>query len=120
MHLELACDAALEDLQKHLTRHGLTCQHFSLPMPSGFDLQAYRFRELRAELGYDAAAEAAQAQEIREFMDSFPLQAEAFDTIVHAINNNKGAIFFVDGPGDSGKSFLFDSFLKPFCTMFAD
>ena len=111
MHLELACDAALEDLQKHLTRHGLTCQHFSLPMPSSFDLQAYRFRELRAELEYDAAAEAAQAQEMRESMDSFPLQAEAFDAIVHAIDNNEGAIFFVDGPGGSGKSFLFEAIL---------
>ena len=44
-------------------------------------------------------------------MDPFPLQAEAFDTIVHAIDNNEGAIFFVDGPGDSGKSFLFEAIL---------
>ena len=86
-------------------------------MPSGFDLQAYRFRELRAELEYDAAAEAVQAQEIRDFMDPFPLQAEAFDTIVHAIDNNEGAIFFLS----MGLGILANhSFLKPFCTMFAD
>ena len=108
---QVAQDAALADVQKHLSRHGFTCNDFGLPMPSAFDLQAYRLRELRAELEYDSAAEAARAMQMRQSMTPFPLQAQAFDDIKKAIDAQEAKIFFVDGPGGTGKSFLFEAIL---------
>lgn len=111
MPAHAAVSAALADLQTHLTRHGLTCADFRLPMPHDFDLQAFRFRELRAELDYDSGHEALQAQRMRHAMAAFPLQAAAFDAIKHAIDVDTSAVFFVDGPGGTGKSFLFEALL---------
>ncbi len=41
----------------------------------------------------------------------YPEQSTAFNDIMHAISTQKNAAFFIDGPGGSGKSFLFEALL---------
>ena len=41
----LAHNAALQDIQDHLSRHGFRCSDFGLPMPDAFDYEAFRVRE---------------------------------------------------------------------------
>ena len=104
---QVAEDAVLADLQSHLSRHDFTCDDFGLPMPSDFDFQAYRLRELRAELDYDNAAEAARARQMRQCMEPFPLQAKAFDDIKCAIDNQDSRIFL---------SMVLAAQANPFCS----
>ena len=66
-------------------------------------------RELQAELAYDPSSEAALARELRACMDASPRQAAAFDAITNAIDAGESKLFFVDGLGGTGKSFLFTS-----------
>ena len=68
-------------------------------------------RELQAELAYDPSSEATLARELRACMDASPRQAAAFDAITNAIDAGESKLFFVDGPGGTGKSFLFTSIL---------
>ncbi len=68
-------------------------------------------RELQAELAYDRSSEAALACELRTCMDASPRQAAAFDAITTAIDAGESKLFFVDGPGGTGKSFLFTAIL---------
>ena len=66
-------------------------------------------RELRAEVDFDAETERAEGAAMRSKM--YEEQAKAFDVIVAAVESGEPAIFFVDGPGGSGKSFLFEALL---------
>ena len=42
----------------------------------------------------------------------YEAQAQAFDVITEAVRSGRPAIFFVDGPGGSGKSFLFEAIIR--------
>ena len=44
-------------------------------------------------------------------MHDYPEQLHAYLELVRAFDNREAAIFFVDGPGGSNKSFLFEAFL---------
>ena len=45
------------------------------------------------------------------FMHDYPEQLYAYLELVRAFDNREAAIFFVDDPGGSNKSFLFEAFL---------
>lgn len=80
-------------------------------MPDAFDYEAFRVRELRAELNYDCHSETQQATNMRKQMDMHPQQAAAYDVIAAAITRSTNAMFFLDGPGGTGKSFFFEVLL---------
>ena len=106
---DLALQAALGDLQHHLSRHGKSNGDFHISLPNGFDHEAYRLRELRAELQYNPADEAHAATSMRQQMNAE--QAQAYDAALSALEDNVGRIFYVDGPGGTGKSFLLEALL---------
>ena len=76
----------------------------SFHYPRAFNADVHQTRELRAERNYEAARAAA-------FMHNYPEQLDAYLELARAFDNRESAIFFVDGPGGSNKSFLFEAFL---------
>ena len=102
---------ALQHLQECLARSGKTTADYGLPLPRAFNADAHRTRELRAERNYDPAHEESEAARMAALMRDYPEQLHAYLELVRAFDNREAAVFFVDGPGGSGKSFLFEAFL---------
>ena len=48
---------------------------------------------------------------MRRFMEDYPEQLQAYEQLTEAFDDRRAAVFFVDGPGGCGKSFLFEAFL---------
>ena len=72
-------------------------------------MASLRTKEIERETQYDRATERANADEQRARM--YAEQAKAFDDIVSAVSAERGGVFFVDGPGGTGKTFLYASLL---------
>ena len=66
-------------------------------------------RELQAETDFDVCEERKLAISMRSKM--YKEQGQTFDAVMEALDSRSPAIFFVDGPGGSGKSFLFEALL---------
>ncbi|RDX47316.1 hypothetical protein OH76DRAFT_1298733, partial [Lentinus brumalis] len=59
------------------------------------------------QLDYNVDTERSMAEaQIRDLNDG---QRAAFERIVQSIENHQGQLFFVDGPGGTGKTFLYDT-----------
>lgn len=61
-------------------------------------------REIQREMNYDINALNAFLQE--NITDMNQQQKNAYDTIMHAVNTETGAIYFLDAPGGTGKTYL--------------
>ena len=106
---DIAKDRALAHIQSVLEHANGQLSDFNLPLPRDFDPQAFRLKELRAALDYDSAVERAASQDKRQKMRDD--QAAAFDAITQSIDKQEGRLFFIDGPGGSGKTFLEEALL---------
>ena len=63
-------------------------------------------REVREELSIHVD------QEDLDLYKSLNMEQRAgFDEIIHHVLNNKSRVFFVDGPGGTGKTFLYKAIL---------
>ena len=80
-----------------------------MPQLSKSDVACLQIKLLRSELSYDAAQEAAEATRMRHLMTE--TQALAFDDIIAAVDSGQGGVFFVDGVGGGGKTFLYTALL---------
>ena len=96
---------ALQHLQECLARSGKIIADYGFLLPRAFNADAHRTRELRAERNYD------QTHEVAAFMYDYPEQLYAYLELARAFDNREATIFFVDDPGGSNKSFLFEAFL---------
>lgn len=100
---EESINMALHDIQKTLQQHGLRCMDVGLPSPQG---------NPPAEVAvYDIAQEALDAQNRIPMLNE--RQREAFEIIREALDNEnqEGRCFFIDGPGGSGKTFLYKTLM---------
>lgn len=98
-----AINLALHDIEKTLKEHNFTCAIVGLPEPQGHP---------PAEgAPYDIAQEAYDAQTRIPMLNE--KQREAFDIIRDALDfdNGEARCFFIDGPGGSGKTFLYKTLL---------
>jgi hypothetical protein len=96
---------ALQDLSKHLQRSGKSLQDFGLPLPThDFDDAQNIPRVIAEETSYDRQ----RLDEMwRTSLDvSNQDQRAAFDAVVDAYESGQGGVFFIDGPGGTGKTFL--------------
>ncbi|XP_053571517.1 uncharacterized protein LOC128661269 [Bombina bombina] len=95
---------ALTDIQNVLILHGKRCEDFGLPNPSNFipEMQFNYVTQLEAQVG-------AQLQEALNIE-----QKAAFDNVMSAIDNENlpHRCFFIDGPGGSGKTYLYKTLLS--------
>ena len=87
----------------------LTCAR-----PDAFDPEEFRNRQLRHALDFNVAAEAEAAEELAAKLNLG--QRQAFDAIVAALDtpstSRRGRAFYVDGPGGSGKTFLYETLTR--------
>ena len=91
--------------------NGKITTDYGFPLPRAFNADAHRTRELRAERNYDPAHEESEAARMAACMHDYSEQLYAYLELVRAFDSREAAIFFVDGPGGSNKSFLFEVFL---------
>ena len=58
---------------------------------------------MHEELSYNCEALSVEVDQFIPMLNND--QKNIFDTVVHAIENQTPALFFIDGPGGSGKTF---------------
>lgn len=104
---------ALQHIEYILQERGRSLHDFNLPKPSitfNFDLQ--RNSLLRQELSYDVE----QCTHI--WQSNFRMlneeQEYVVDNVVAAVDNKTGALFFLDGPGGCGKTFVENTIIAKF------
>ena len=97
----------MRDIQEILVTHGVKCVDFGLATP-----QVY-LPDIRID-HFDCDNELHEADAMMSNLNSE--QRLAFDTIVEATNDtfNKSKCYFVDGPGWSGKTFLYTTLIRYF------
>ena len=100
---------ALSEVQKILTRADQRLETFKLPMPRAFDEARFTNKALYRELNFDHRRGLETAEAMREQM--YPQQKRAFDDITTAVREERPFFAFVDGPGGSDKTFLYEAIL---------
>ena len=105
----VARSKALYEVQAVLERAGKRLRDFGLPEPEDFDDERFNKRELLAARAFNVSGELRAAADKKKDMRED--QAAAFDAVVEALRAQQGGVFFVDGPGGSGKTFLQEALL---------
>ena len=102
---DLAKDLALQDLQRIFENANQRLSNLGLPEPEGYTEAMYQTKEIRRETtAYNSSVELRLALSFREKM--YDDQAALYDSITASIDSGKGGVFFADGPGGSGKTFV--------------
>ena len=105
-----AYDGALDAIQKILSQNGKhLADDYGLPLPKAFDRTQFTNKDLLRERRYDAPEERTQADSLRAQM--YDEQGDAYDAILDSVHTDTPAVFFIDGPGGSGKTFLYSALL---------
>ncbi|WVZ78326.1 hypothetical protein U9M48_026061 [Paspalum notatum var. saurae] len=104
----------LADLSDHLTSMGKDIKDYGLPKLDKSDNVATRdyYRELNEELniGFE--------EKDLKIIDTLNTEKRAgFDDILDHVVNNKSQVFFVDGPGGTGKTYLYKALLAKVRSM---
>ena len=107
--LAQAHNLALHDIWAILGMSGKDESTYSILQPQRIDREAWLNRELRAEMSDDPSGDKDKALHMREQM--YEGQGESFDKVRQAIDASENLLYFVDGAGGTGKSFLFDAVL---------
>lgn len=102
---ETAVQKALVDIERIFADHGCHCHDFNLPTPIVFE----NFDE-NNNVCQDQFSREAEANRLETLTD---LQRAAFDEIISAVNNpnRELSFFFLDGPGGSGKTYLYNTLI---------
>ena len=100
---------ALKDISNTLAHVGAKTSDYGLPLPGDFDKVDFNNKDYERELHYDPAREAMKARQHRDSM--YPEQARAFDDIVDHVESEAPGFFFIDGPGGTGKTYLYEALL---------
>jgi hypothetical protein len=93
---------AYHSIQRLVQRFNSTltlADNFRIPVPPG------NFDDFAAQ--EDEEFDVAQGQSMLESLK--PMQRQHYDKIMNAIDSGNGACFFIDGPGGSGKSYLYQT-----------
>src|SRR5438552_4181875 len=105
---------ALEDIRVLLEQGNKTLSDFNLPEPSmRFDELNQVPRIIAEEMNYDIC-------ELRFKYEQGYLQAnmdqkQIIDSVISAVDSQNGGIFFIDGPGGTGKTFVENITLAGVC-----
>lgn len=100
-----AINKALHDLEAVFKQHVKTCAAYQLPSPIGVYVEQDQF---------DTLSELAEAERRIRLLNR--QQKAAFDKIMAAAENVNAEkrCFYLDGPGGSGKTFLYETLMKKF------
>lgn len=101
-------DYGLHLLNVYLRDHGQSLQNFPpMPLPKKDWSQVVENTFLATQLDYDCHEEREQAQLSYASMNTD--QKNAYDTIVSSVTGNSGAMFFLNGPGGTGKTYVYQA-----------
>jgi hypothetical protein len=106
---------SLMEIQNILAHWGTRLDKVGIrEQPEEFNEDDFKFRELRLARAYDASAEERNTEEKRGLMDSSerPDQAALYDAIKKHVDEGIPGMFFADGPGGSGKTFVEEALLS--------
>ena len=111
---ESAYNTALLIIQHILESHGCTMEQFELPIPEPDELYEQVPLDLKAEINYDKVKCEKAWKAAYKLMENNRRQNEIFEELVQLIDtgNPEGKYFFVDGPGGTGKTLLFNALLN--------
>ena len=87
--------------------------HIRPPVPDEPNASAYEHDEMPSPV--DLATLAAEAELMASKLNQE--QRAAYDAIIHSILHQEGKAFFIDGPGGTGKSFLYNCITKKIYSM---
>ena len=106
-------DAALYDIDLLLQNHGKRATDYGLPEPTEYDAAEFTNPALRQALAFCPDEEIASADLKVPMLN--PIQRTIFDAVVAALGRDDlrsgDRAFFVDGPGGSGKTFLYEALI---------
>ncbi|CAA7054895.1 unnamed protein product [Microthlaspi erraticum] len=95
----------LLEIEKHLRSNGSTLENFTtMPFPTNSNIPSMVNRLINDELCYDVHANATENQRLVSSLTSE--QRIVYNNIVNAVVTNSGGVFFVNGFGGTGKTFL--------------
>jgi hypothetical protein len=95
----------LYKLQILLEKSGKSLQDYNLPLPTiDFDDLNGMPRLIAQEFSYDC--ELLRAKWANGYRSANPGQRQALDSVVYCLSRNLSNLFFVDGPGGTGKTFI--------------
>ena len=107
----MAQNQALANLDNILRVHAKTlCDFPSLPQIDRTPLCFIENTVLTEETMFNATEQLNDALHFEEALNEG--QRHAYNKVLQAIQDNKGAVFFLDGPGGSGKTFLYNALLS--------
>lgn len=100
---DCAINKALHDIDALLKQHGSSCLQLGLPIPTGSSPAVPQ--------QYDVATEARKGADQISMLNEN--QSEAFNKIIAAVEDEhiQQRCFYVDGPGGSGKTFLYTTLM---------
>lgn len=95
----------LLEIEKQLRSSGNTLENFSsMPFPTNSNIPSMVNRLITDELCYDRDVCAQEHQRLQSRLTSE--QRDIYNTIMKAVTTNSGGVFFVNGFGGTGKTFL--------------
>ena len=110
---ERGYQAALHDIDQRLHSVGKSIADFQLPEYPDYDAEEFKNRALRQAMAFDPGTEADLSDERVPRLSEE--QRAMFDAVMVAVMapaaNPRGNCFYVDGPGGSGKTFLYEALI---------
>ncbi|XP_071740490.1 uncharacterized protein [Rutidosis leptorrhynchoides] len=94
----------LNKIEKILQRNSSTLKKYSMPYPSTAFSNQSRNLLIVDELSYDKSVLAAEHADLKCKLTNE--QRHAYDTILNAVNEDRGGVFFLYGYGGTGKTFV--------------
>ncbi|XP_056841667.1 uncharacterized protein LOC130494865 [Raphanus sativus] len=96
----------LIEVERHLKEHNQTLEDYDeMPKPDKSIISELNNPELRQELLYDVKKEAETHRELFSALNQD--QRTVYDAVLKSVEEGLGQLFFVYGPGGTGKTYLY-------------
>ena len=106
----LAKTYALMHVQDLLQQYGKRlCDFEGMPFPDACNVDRPSNSLLMEEIMFDHQEQADLANRMQETLNDY--QQRAYNTVLEVVYMNEGGVFFLDGPGGSGKTYLYNTLL---------
>ncbi|CAN1729153.1 ATP-dependent DNA helicase PIF1 [Linum perenne] len=103
-------DQLLHNLKRLLHSYSLSLKHFNLPEPLPTTTYKQNLNTILTYHHYDQQIEASKSQKYYSSLNDE--QIHAYTSIMTALQNKKGQLFFLHGHGGTGKMFLYNCIIS--------
>lgn len=103
-------DFGLFLLNSILADSGYSLENFpQMPLPHENWILMNQNNLIMEQLNYDSATERELFEKHMENIQTVPEQLSAFERIMNAVNGDSGGVFFLNGPGGTGKTYVYNA-----------